>query len=303
MSAGAAIQTGATAGIGTKPPLDDVMLAMDVVDTLRRRERIVKTELDEAGREDDFKERLRKIYAAQGMEVPDHVIAQGVAALKEDRFTYQAPAGFLRDPARPGLYQARPLGQVGRRILGAPNPGQWHQLFRLRGPPDACPTQGTGPGPYRQVTGLAKTDAGPAPTRIRYFDAGTGGPAQRGQGGQAGPAAPGGPAPDPGPGVHGCGSSTGPGSAPGSSVFPTSTAAARNYYIVVEAAGPRAGNPVKVPIENEETGKTEIVTKWGLRVDEDASTTPSDATRRTTASSSAIVSGTRPGVSCCRAMR
>ena len=36
-----------------RPPLDDVMLAMDVVDTLRRRERLVARELDEIGREAD----------------------------------------------------------------------------------------------------------------------------------------------------------------------------------------------------------------------------------------------------------
>jgi hypothetical protein len=79
------------AAAGAKPPLDDVMLAMDVVDTLRRRERIVRKELDEAGREEDLKERLRRIYAAQGIDVPDHVIEQGVAALKEERFTYKPP--------------------------------------------------------------------------------------------------------------------------------------------------------------------------------------------------------------------
>ena len=42
---------GSTADERVKPPLDDIMLAMDVVDTLRRAERLVKQELDEAGRE------------------------------------------------------------------------------------------------------------------------------------------------------------------------------------------------------------------------------------------------------------
>jgi hypothetical protein len=71
--------------------LDEVMLAMDVVDTLRRRERLVKRELDAEGREEDLKERLRKIYHAQGIEVPDHILEEGVAALKEDRFVYKPP--------------------------------------------------------------------------------------------------------------------------------------------------------------------------------------------------------------------
>ena len=49
-----------TAVAGSTHPLDEVMLAMDVVDTLRRRERLVKTELDDLGREGDLKERLRE---------------------------------------------------------------------------------------------------------------------------------------------------------------------------------------------------------------------------------------------------
>ena len=86
-----------TGGPHGRPPLDDVMLAMDVVDTLRRRERMVLKELDETGREEDLKRRLRSIYAQQGIDVPDHVLEQGVAALKEDRFTYKPPqAGIAR---------------------------------------------------------------------------------------------------------------------------------------------------------------------------------------------------------------
>ncbi|WP_295383936.1 DUF6384 family protein [uncultured Thiodictyon sp.] len=78
-----------------KPPLDEIMLAMDVVDTLRRRERLAKTELDDLGRAEDLVARLRTIYAEQGLEVPDRVIEQGVAALKEERFTYRPPPDTL----------------------------------------------------------------------------------------------------------------------------------------------------------------------------------------------------------------
>lgn len=94
MSGPATIDRGGAAA-GSSPPLDEVMLAMDVVDTLRRRERIAKSELDDLGREADLKARLRKIYAEQGLEVPDRVIEQGVAALKEGRFTYQPPPDTL----------------------------------------------------------------------------------------------------------------------------------------------------------------------------------------------------------------
>jgi Family of unknown function (DUF6384) len=71
--------------------LDDLMLAMDVVDTLRHRERLVERELNEELREEQLIERLRALYKGQGIEVPDHVIAQGVKALKESRFVYTPP--------------------------------------------------------------------------------------------------------------------------------------------------------------------------------------------------------------------
>lgn len=42
---------------------------------------------------------------------------------------------------------------------------------------------------------------------------------------------------------------------------------ARNYYIVVDAIDAN-GRRVTVPVRNEETGRTERVSQWGLRVDE-----------------------------------
>jgi hypothetical protein len=77
--------------------LDDVMLAMDVVDTLRHRERLVERELNEEVREEQLIERLRALYKSQGIEVPDRIIAEGVDALKESRFVYTPPPpGFKR---------------------------------------------------------------------------------------------------------------------------------------------------------------------------------------------------------------
>jgi hypothetical protein len=77
--------------------LDDLMIAMDVVDTLRHRKDLVERELDDKGRETDLIERLKKIYHEQGIEVPDAVLAEGVKALAEDRFRYvPAPAGWRR---------------------------------------------------------------------------------------------------------------------------------------------------------------------------------------------------------------
>jgi hypothetical protein len=51
--------------------------------------------------------------------------------------------------------------------------------------------------------------------------------------------------------------------------IPDANRSARNYYLIVEAIGPR-GQVLEVPITNEETGKTEVVDAWGLRVDESA---------------------------------
>ena len=71
--------------------LDDVMIAMDVVDTLRHREDLVRRELNEEGRESELIARLRQIYRDQGIEVPDEVLAEGVNALKDSRFVYTPP--------------------------------------------------------------------------------------------------------------------------------------------------------------------------------------------------------------------
>ena len=76
-------------------PLDEFMLAMDVVDTLRRRRALVERELAAEDCDARMLARLRKIYASQGIEVPEHVLAEGVAALREERFAYTPPApGF-----------------------------------------------------------------------------------------------------------------------------------------------------------------------------------------------------------------
>ena len=74
-----------------KRGLDDVMLAMDVVDTLRHREQLVERELHAEDRDEKLLQRLREIYASQGMEVPDRVLREGVDALREERFVYKPP--------------------------------------------------------------------------------------------------------------------------------------------------------------------------------------------------------------------
>jgi hypothetical protein len=74
-----------------KSSLEDLMVAMDVVDTLRHRQILVDRELDAENRRERLIERLRDIYEAQGIEVTDQILAEGVEALEQERFTYQPP--------------------------------------------------------------------------------------------------------------------------------------------------------------------------------------------------------------------
>jgi hypothetical protein len=255
---------GSGAGAG-QPPLDDVMLAMDVVDTLRRRDRLVKQELDLTGREEDLKERLRKIYAAQGMEVPDHVIEQGVAALKEERFVYKPPPeGLATRLAR--LYVRRDrwgkwaLGGLAAPVLAWA--GYWF-TFTL---PDASLPQNLTEAHW-EVTALAADDhaaraaadgelgAGQAALRAEDTD-GARAALRRLQDLRAVLDS-----------EYRLRIVNRPGERSGVFRIPDVNSTASNYYIVVEGLD-GAGKPVKVPIKSEETGLTEVVTKWGLRVDE-----------------------------------
>ncbi|TYC48570.1 hypothetical protein FMN50_26270 [Rhodobacterales bacterium] len=77
-------------------PLDDLMMAMDVVDTLRHEEGQIARELKADGRDAAMVERLRQVYASQGIEVPDHILKAGVEDLKRDRFVYSPPSAGVQ---------------------------------------------------------------------------------------------------------------------------------------------------------------------------------------------------------------
>lgn len=249
---------------GAKPPLDDVMLAMDVVDTLRRRERIVRKELDEIGREEDLKERLRHIYAAQGIEVPDHVIEQGVAALKEERFTYKPPPdSFSTKLAR--LYVSR--GSWGKWVAGIAGAGVLAggiNYVTVVAPNAALPDNLA--EIHTEVAALAKSDQA-RETVERYFNAGQAALSnedretaretiERLKEARAILAQ-----------EYTVRIVNRPGENTGVWRMPDLNTGARNYYVIVEAVDP-SGKVLTVPIENEETNKTERVKQWGLRVDE-----------------------------------
>lgn len=124
-------------------PLDEVMLAMDVVDTLRHRQDLVTRELDGAARERQLIERLRSVYHQQGIEVPDHILKEGVAALAESRFTYTPPAPGLGTTlarlyvsrikwGRPALYALLAALVLGVGYFGIWQPYQRSQVEQAR---------------------------------------------------------------------------------------------------------------------------------------------------------------------------
>jgi hypothetical protein len=245
-------------------PLDDVMLAMDVVDTLRRRERLVQRELDSGDREQALKERLRKIYAGQGIEVSDAVLAEGVKALEEDRFVYKPPEPSLAVTlAR--AYVSR--GVWGKWVLGA-LAGLALVLFAWQmlivAPRDALPERLQ--AMHAEVTELAADDAADARAdrllasakqALRDGDTGTASDVLdelqdlRGQL----------------EAEYSIRIVNRAGERSGVWRVPDANTRARNYYLIVEPVDPR-GRVLRVPITNEETGQTETVDRWGLRVSE-----------------------------------
>jgi hypothetical protein len=260
-----ATATAAPAVTGAKQPLDEVMLAMDVVDTLRRRERLVKRELDAAGREEDLKERLRKIYRAQGIEVPDRILEGGVAALKEGRFVYKPPThGLGVKLAR--LYVSR--GLWGKWVLGGVGVlvAAWVINYLVFVAPDAALPDELVEA-HAQVVEIAESDAAKARAEGLL---------------NAGNAALGAEDKDAArealrsledmrtslEQAYSLRIVNRPGERSGVWRVPDVNTRARNYYIIVEAIDP-TGRVLTVPITSEESGKTERVTKWGLRVDEE----------------------------------
>ncbi len=74
-----------------KVALEDLMVAMDVVDTLRHHDLIVDREMNAQKRRKKLIAKLREIYASQGIEVTDAMLEEGVKALEEERFAFVPP--------------------------------------------------------------------------------------------------------------------------------------------------------------------------------------------------------------------
>ena len=260
----------------TAAPLDEVMLAMDVVDTLRHRQDLATRELAGVTREQQLIDKLRDIYHQQGIEVPDHILKEGVAALAESRFVY--------DPPKPGLgttlarlYVTRgrwikPILTVAGVLLaltigffGVYQPFQAAQEERAR--------IELAEGLPAQMDALFQTIYEETKVQQAVMQAEelrTRGKNLAAEGDRAGA-------------QKALAEITGlrdqlrqeyvlqivnrPGERSGFWTFPEINTAATNYYLVVEALDPD-GKKLSLPIRNEENGATETVSQWGVRVPE-----------------------------------
>lgn len=257
------------------PVLDELMLAMDVVDTLRHQEAVAVRELAQDGRDEALKERLRQIYEGQGLAVSDRILDEGIAALKESRFTYmQTPSGLSRTLA--GLWIRR--GAIGKilgllLVLAAVWAGwsYWQETVRQRAEQTArieltetLPSRIDAAG--QAALGEARTDN--ALERIEQVQADAAAALSRSdaEGARAALATlerlredlir-----------VYELRIVSGPGEDSGVYRIPDVNTGARNYYLIVEAVT-ADGKPLSFPIRSEEDGTTTTVSRWGVRVPE-----------------------------------
>jgi len=248
--------------------LDDVMLAMDVVDTIRHRELIVERELNSEQRREQLMAKLKSLYAAQGLDVPDHILAEGVTALEEDRFAYTPPD--------PGLQTTLAKCYVRRSRWGKPLLGilafalviflAW-QFFVVR--PEATriaalPT--TLQTTYESALAVASVDSARERAGALFAE----GESAIARGDEA----------DVTESIKELEALRGmletsyelrvvsrPGELSGVWRVPEANPGARNYYLIVEAVD-GSGNTLAMPIRNEEDGQVYTVRKWGVRVDQ-----------------------------------
>ena len=245
-----------------KRPLDDVMLAMDVVDTLRHRRKLVARELDETQRDEQLLERLRKIYEAQGIEVPDHVLEEGVAALKEERFVYSPPPESLATRLASLYVRRASWGKWVMASLAGLLVTWLVYHFTVVVPRTQLPEKLE--AAYQSVVNVESDEARRRAEQL-YQTAGTA--LKHGDEEAAQTAL---------QSLHDLRSTleqaytlqivSRPGEKSGVWRVPDANPNARNYYIIVEALA-ADGRTLQVPVVNEENGRTERVSKWGLRVE------------------------------------
>lgn len=265
-----------TTATAEKAPLDEVMLAMDVVDTLRHRQDLVERELAGDAREKQLIDKLREIYHQQGIEVTDAVLMEGVRALDESRFVYTPPKPSL-GVSLARLYVGRKKwGPAALAIALVLVVGLGGYFFAYR-PYQQAQVEGARVELSEKLpaemdalyqTIFEETKVQQAVTEAEQMR--TRGKTAAAEGNRSGA-------------EQAIASLTGlrdqlrqeyqlkivnrDGQKTGFWTFPEINTAATNYYVVVEAIG-TDGKPLTLPIVNEENGQTENVSIWGVRVPE-----------------------------------
>ncbi len=267
----------ATAPAAPAPKLDDLMLAMDVVDTLRHDQRLVERELSAEASEEALIKRLRELYKSQGIEVSGRVLEEGVKALGERRFSYEPPPpGLERRLALLWIDRAR----IGKMLAGAilaviciwfaydflvARPQRVSQKQAALEIAELLPKSLS--GGYADI--LRESKAGAASQHAAELLADGKAALARGDAATARKAAQ-----DMAALREDLRAEftlrivNRPGEASGVWREPLINRGARNDYLVVEAVAP-GGKILSRPILNEESGVTSTVDKWGVRVSND----------------------------------
>ncbi len=249
-------------------PLEYLMVAMDVVDTLRHRQQLVERELDSEGRRERLIAKLREIYRAQGIEVTDQVLADGVRALEEGRFTYTPPeTTFATRIARFYVRRDKWLGPV--LLLLVLLFGLWLSYYLIAVRP-AASARAELPEMlqqrYQAIIEVSadeaarlqavqyKTDGEQALEAERFDEARSAIEGMDQLLRQLGL-------------VYTVQIVQRAGAQSGVWRIPDVNTQARNYYLIVEAVDARGG-VLALPVTSEETGKTRIAEQWGIRVDQ-----------------------------------
>ncbi|MBN9363040.1 MULTISPECIES: DUF6384 family protein [unclassified Devosia] len=265
-----------TTATADKAPLDEVMLAMDVVDTLRHRQDLVERELAGDAREKQLIDKLREIYHQQGIEVTDAVLMEGVKALDESRFVYTPPKPSLGVSLARLFVGRKKWGPAALAIVLVLVVGLGGYFFAYR-PYQAAQVEGARielseklpaemDALYQSI--FEETKVQQAVTQAEQMRGR--GKTAAAEGNRAGA-------------EQAIASLTGlrdqlrqeyqlkivnrEGQKTGFWTFPEINTAATNYYVVVEAVG-SDGKPLTLPVVNEENGQTENVSIWGVRVPE-----------------------------------
>jgi hypothetical protein len=257
-------------------PLNDVMLAMDVVDTLRHNQDLVARELNGEAREAQLIDKLRALYHQQGIEVTDAILKEGVAALGESRFVYTPPKpGLGVTLAR--LYVARKrwmrfalaivlmlaIGLGGYFLVYRPYRDAQVEQARIELAQTLPAEMDALYGTIFDETKVQQASNDAAAIRDRGKIAAREGDRVAAEAAIADLTA----LRDTLRQEYQLMVVSRAGVKSGFWTFPEINTEATNYYVVVEAIDPH-GQPLSLPIRNEENGQTETVSMWGVRVPE-----------------------------------